>query len=185
MFTIKEELNKLLKLQELDDKIHENEALLKHLPEKLRSFEKEDSIIQKEMEDFKKTSTRIKLERKQKEIELKTAEDQIKSLQSRLYEVKTNKEYQALQMEISSPLEDEILVYMEKDEQLQKTEKELQKKIQTYNEEKSRKKEEIKRKITELQAIKTELENQRKQLVDGIDRLLIELYDRIKKMEWE
>lgn len=187
MATIKEELEKLLNLQEIDNRLQEINTLLDELPAQLKAIEKEDISLQHEMEEFKKSSTHLKVERRQKESELKAIEEQMKSLQSRLFEVKTNKEYQALQNEIqnlklkASALEDEILAHMEKDEQLKEKETLLHQRMEEHKKIKAQKQKEIEEKISQLKNQKMAIQTQRDECASGIDRILIELYMRVKK----
>ncbi|MCX7705885.1 MAG: C4-type zinc ribbon domain-containing protein [bacterium] len=187
MASVQEELKKLLELQEIDSKLDEINKLLDDLPAQLKSLEKEDFSLQQEMEEFKKTSTHMKVERRQKETELKAIEEQIKNLQSKLFDVKTNKEYQALQNEIqnlkakTSSLEDEILVHMEKDEQLKEKEKSLLQRIEEHKKIRMAKQKEIENKINQLKGEHALTQQQRNEYVTRIDRLLIDLYMRVKK----
>lgn len=186
MATLKEELDKLFELQEIDIKLDEINALLEEIPEKIKALEKEDISIKKEMEEFKKTSTHLKVERRQKETELKATEEQIKNLQSKLYDVKTNKEYQALQIEIEnlkkkvSLLEDEILIHMEQDEQFKQREKQIQEKMEKHNRLKAEKQKEFEAKISQLKEEKKEAERKRNECIANIDMSLLELYKRVK-----
>ncbi|MCM8821904.1 MAG: C4-type zinc ribbon domain-containing protein [Candidatus Omnitrophica bacterium] len=187
MSTIKEELEKLLELQEIDNKLQDIKILLKELPEEIKAIEKGGITLQNEMEEFKKTFMHMKIERRQKETEHKAVEDQIKNLQSKLYEVKTNKEYQALQEEIKnltqklSSLEDEILGHMEKEELLKEKEKDILKKIEEHKNMKNEKQKVIEEKINQLEQERNDLQKKREECVSGIDKLILELYIRVKK----
>ncbi|MCM8814917.1 MAG: C4-type zinc ribbon domain-containing protein [Candidatus Omnitrophica bacterium] len=187
MATLREELEKLLELQEIDNNLRDISVLLKELPEQIRKVENQDISLQKELEEFKKTFTHLKIERRQKETELKAIEDQIKNFQTKLYEVKTNKEYQALQVEIrnlkqkSSSLEDEILVHMEKEELLKEKEKDILKRIEEHKKIKIEKQKELEGKINQLEQKRNDLLKKREEHVSDIDKLILELYMRIKK----
>ncbi|MCM8758618.1 MAG: C4-type zinc ribbon domain-containing protein [Candidatus Omnitrophica bacterium] len=187
MATVQEELEKLLELQEIDSKLQDINTLLQELPAQLRNLEREDVFLRQEMEEFKKATTHLKVERRQKETELKAIEEQIKSLQSKLFDVKTNKEYQALQSEIqnlkmkASSLEDEILVHMEQDEQLKEKEKSLLLRIEQHKKIMVQKQREIEDKIEKLKAEQLLIQQERDECASNINRLLIDLYTRVKK----
>lgn len=187
MANLQEELEKLLELQEIDSNLQDINTLLEELPVKLKNIEKEDISLQHEMEAFKKTTTQLKVERRQKEIELKAIEEQTKNLQSKLFDVKTNKEYQALQNEIqnlklkASSLEDEILVYMDQDEQFKEKEKNLLHKIEEHKKMMAQKQKEIEGRINQLKVEQTLVQQKRNEYATSIDSLLIDLYTRIKK----
>ncbi|MGB9642563.1 MAG: zinc ribbon domain-containing protein [Candidatus Ratteibacteria bacterium] len=186
MATLKEDLDNLLELQDLDIKLNEIDALLEDLPQQIKAFEREGIAIQKELEELHKTSTNMKVSRREKEMELKAIEEQIKNLQSKLYDVKTNKEYQALQTEIEtlknkkSMLEDEILVYMEKDEQFKQHEKQLQEKMEKHRNLKTIKQKEIESKINQLEEERNQIKKTRDEYATCIDMVLLELYTRVK-----
>ncbi len=187
MSVLKEELEKLLELQTLDIKLLEINAQLKQIPDQIKMLEKEDALLKKELEEFDKTFTHLKVERRQKDSELKAIEQQIETLQSRLYEVKTNKEYQALQKEIEnlkekkSSHEDEIILLMEKEEQFREKEKQLQEKAEEYKKEKAKKQTELENAINQLKETRNLLEQQRQAYVSRIDGVILELYTRVRK----
>ena len=99
---MKENLQRLVQLQIVDTQLHDLEAskgdlpeIVKDLTEKVKSLESE--ISQKE-EELKKSI----LDRKNLEGLVNLSQEKIKKLQDQLYDVTTNKEYDALTTEIET-----------------------------------------------------------------------------------
>ena len=121
---IREELQKLAELQEIDSCILDLEEEINSFPEIKNSLEQD---IKKELEKkdmAQKEYKRLLIDKKEKELELEGVEGEIKKLQVRLNEVKTNKEYTVILAEINAlkskklKTEDAILLDMEKEELL-------------------------------------------------------------------
>ena len=99
---MKEQLELLIQLQELDLQLNQHKEEQKNLPEKVQ-------IAQKSLDQAKETLSLLKnaldllnKERKEKEQALQTSEEKITKLKGRLTELKTNKEYQAHLLEIEA-----------------------------------------------------------------------------------
>ena len=111
---IQEQLKLLVELQKFDSEIH-----------RLKKEASEHPILRKKAEtEFGKKKAALKtaeeafkarqLDQKKKEGDLAAAEEKIKKLQSQLYLLKTNKEYQAMEMEIKGLKADKSLVEEDK-----------------------------------------------------------------------
>jgi hypothetical protein len=121
---LNEQLRLLRELQDVDLELKTIEADKERYP---REIENLDEKLASERDTFTKRGERIELlerERRQKEGELELEQERMRKAQSKLYEVKTNKEYQALLMEIetlkeiNSQREIEILEIMDEIDQL-------------------------------------------------------------------
>jgi hypothetical protein len=125
-------------------------------------------------------------ERRSLEKDLEAHESQTEKMRTRLSELKTNKEYQAHLFEIEmankkkGEIEERILVYMEKVEQLQKDIKEAQAKKaeaeKQFAEEKSR----LDAQQVSLTAELSELEQKHKEIAVGVEKTLLARYTRLK-----
>lgn len=107
---LEEQLKLLVELQGLDTQIFKLEDTAQGIPEKIKQMEetfKEKSVNLKKAEDGVRT---LQLKRKAKEGELEGKEGTIKKYQAQLYQVKTNKEYSALQEEIARVRADNSLI---------------------------------------------------------------------------
>ena len=112
----------LLKLQELDDQIDRLEAEEESIPEKKRDLEEDLNAHRALVEEAKTESTDLAKKRKELEIELEEGNAKKDRFKHQMFQVKSNREYEALQHEISaieeknSGLEDEILEIMDRSE---------------------------------------------------------------------
>lgn len=184
---VNEEIEKLKKLQDIDSEIFEKEGEINLFPEKEKALKREIENIEKEIKETKNDLKKIQLDRKEKELEVKSYEEEKNKLNKQLDNVKTNKEYEALLIEIAnikkkiSDIEEEILILMEKEDEILKKEKILE-------EELKKKKEYILQKIEkekiEVENLKKEIEKkrmEREEIVKEIDFSLYNLYEKIRK----
>jgi hypothetical protein len=123
---VEQELETLFEAQKIESMIMEGEQKLLQAPRRLRQMEDELGTVQEKIEKEKEIIEELEKERRKKEKELEVEKDKIKKLEVRLYDVKTNKEYQALLKEIESAkeandrTEEDVLVLMDKVEDLKK-----------------------------------------------------------------
>lgn len=123
---MEQELKTIYEAQKINIQIIENERKLLLAPKKIEGMDKEIKGIKDKVEKEKGMIEELEKERKRKEKELDVEKEKIKKFESRLYEVKTNKEYQALLKEIegtketNDKTEEEIIIIMEKVEELKK-----------------------------------------------------------------
>ena len=121
-----EQLRLLRELQDVDLQLKAIEADKERYPMEMKNL---DEKLASEKEMSKQKRERIELlekERRQKEGDLELGQERIKKAQSKLYDIKTNKEYQALLTEIEtlkevdSQREIEILEIMDEIDELKK-----------------------------------------------------------------
>ena len=117
--SIADQLKALIELQKLDGEIYRLRRDLAVLPVKAAQLKDEHAKRTLGLQTAEARTKSLELKRNQLETELGSKEQQIKKLQMQLYQVKTNKEYSALQLEIEgskadkSVFEEEILKLME------------------------------------------------------------------------
>jgi len=185
--SIKEQLELLIKLQGIDYQIYSLKAVKEEKPleyESLRvEFEKKKTSIS-EAENHLKT---LQLKSKEMEIELAQKETNINKLQTQLYQIKTNKEYTAMQKEIEgfkadkSVLEENILEFMDK---VEVSKQEVSKQKQVLDSEEKKLQEEKKRidsEISEIDKKLNDFQQERSQYLHLVEKKLLEKYERILK----
>ncbi len=169
---MKDDLMKLMQLQVLDSKIRLYDREEATYPAEITEIEAE---INRLVEAFQAEVSRVETlekERRQRERDLEAAGEQIKKIQGRLHEVKTNKEYQAFLSEIDhlkekmDQYEVEIIEHLDAADRLKEV---LKDKEKTYFEEKEK-----------LEARRSELEEKLKHLPDEL-RVLKERRDHLAK----
>ncbi|OQX87900.1 MAG: hypothetical protein B6D55_01975 [Candidatus Omnitrophica bacterium 4484_70.2] len=183
---LKEEIKKLIALQEIDSSLY----LLRNKKDKEKPQEMErlkNAFLERKsiLSTFEEEVKQLQLKRKEKELELSSKEENIRKAQSQLYQLKTNKEYQAKLTEISSLkadvslLEEDVIKILDEIEEaqkrLEKAKEEVKKEEERFKAEEKRIKEEIK----EMEIKISELENKRKQLVSQIDSNLLSTYQKL------
>ncbi len=184
---LKQEIEKLVKLQELDSEIQDFRETIDNSPLRKKQMEQSIETAHKDLLLIKKEQKKLQVERKDKELELLSNEEETKKLQKRLDEVKTNKEYSSILTEIEnfkkkkSSIEDMLLLLMEKDEQLGKQ-------LENATSESERIKAEIESKMAEetqkTEALKQQLkekEERRASMATEISKDIFALYEKIRK----
>lgn len=187
MINLEEQLKLLIELQGLDTQILRIERDLESIPQELKemddAFEEKKGSLKKSEDAFKA----LQMKRKDKEMDLASKEGSIKKFQSQLYQIKTNKEYSALEGEIArvkadnSLIEEEILkIFDQMDIENQKISKErefLKAEEGKLAQQKKKFDEEVSRINTEAQGLNA----QRAILAGKTDKAMLAKYDRIMK----
>lgn len=115
MTQIEEQVKLLVELQELDTHIQRMEGELESVPLEIKDMEESFKSKTANLKKLEDESRALVLNRKEKEGELEAKEGIVKKYQAQLNQIKTNKEYSALQDEISrtkadgSAIEDDII----------------------------------------------------------------------------
>ncbi len=187
MVAFQEQIRILADLQTIDAEIYRFRVELATFPQIEKDiqadFERKRAGL-KAAEDELKT---LQLKHKEKDMELKTKEDHSKKLQGQLYQLKTNKEYATMELEIkslkadASVLEEEILkLYDVMDAAKNKCAKE--KEVLSSFEKKAKEEvETLKRKAAEIHAEIATLEDKRKIFSPQVEPKLLSQYERILK----
>ena len=185
---LKEEIKKLIALQEIDTSLLQLKQ--KKEVEKPQELEKlKNMFLEKKntLSSYQETLKQLQIKHKEKELELSSKEENIRKAQAQLYQLKTNKEYQAKLTEIASLkadvslLEEDVIKILDEIEEAQKQLEEAKKKVE--EEEKKFREEEkrIKKEIEEIEIKIKELENKRKQLTSQINENLLSTYEKLLK----
>jgi len=183
----KEEIEKLVALQELDSTLLDLEDAVAAIPAELERAEGEKREKEFSLEELKKAHINLKLERRKKETGLKDLETRTKQLQSKQTEIKTNKEYLALQDEIDafkrkiSDMEDETLAIIDNDEGMTEREKVLAAEVEAATRSLEAKKKELlakQREIGERAKVKQE---ERDAFAKTVDPSALALYDTVRE----
>ena len=183
--TIAEQLEILLRFQELDAQIYQLNREKSLKPAILERSRQQLSAQKGRLEAAEKELRDSQVKRKAKEVELETREGQVKKYQVQLYQVKSNKEYTSLQTEIAglkadnSLLEEEILRLMEEMDQkkglVDRAKQELDQLTQAYRQEESR----IQKEVEALEKEIEQLSQRRQTFIPEADPKLLSRYERI------
>ncbi|MEI6632010.1 MAG: C4-type zinc ribbon domain-containing protein, partial [bacterium] len=182
---LKSQLHTLINLQAIDTEIYILKAEIEAKPKELQAIEDAFEAKKQQLANLEKSSLDLQKQRKDKELELASREDGVKKLQTQLYQLKTNKEYQTMMQQINdakadgSVIEDKILelfnqVDQAKDE-IDKEKQKLQEEETVISEQKGK----IEQRIKEIDDRIAQLDGQRKQVFPSIDAKILAQYDRI------
>ena len=180
-----DQLKALVELQVVDTKIGNLEALLAKIPDELSAIRATVQNAQATVENLRASIENAKKEIRAKEKELEYQGAQRAKCEAKLYEVKTNKEYSAVLVEIEQfktqqgKIEEEILTLMDRQERMSREQQEAQARLNVRQEEARREEAEINHRLatfeTELEAVRSE----RAQLVRNVPADLLAGYERL------
>jgi predicted nucleic acid-binding Zn-ribbon protein len=164
------DLEILIEMQEFDDQISERQLLMQSLPEELNSLKTGLEEADKTLAETKHNLELNLKDQKLKELKIKENIEKINKYKNQLLTVKTNKEYKALNSEIShlegknNEIDDEIIAFMEDEAEIRtalETAIEVQKMADDNlkaNEERLKKKiEQVKNEIEEIRTKRNEI----------------------------
>ena len=172
-------------LQELDQQIWEVRRRQAELPAQAAAAQAACEAQAAKVAALATQVRRVQLQQKDKEGELATKEAAIKKIQAQLYQVKTNKEYSALQHGVEgakadqSLLEDEILQLLEQLEAAQRTLREQQAVLQQEEETLRATRVALDDEAQRLQAELVQCEAQRTERLPAIPPMTLAAYERV------
>jgi predicted nucleic acid-binding Zn-ribbon protein len=179
---LREQLEKLIALQTIDQRVSEMEREKSQIPQSITFLEGE---LKKEEEKFlaeKAELEKLQKDRRQKEKDLEEEVDKVKKAEARVLEIKTNKEYQAVLKEIASAKklnrqrEEEILEILEKFEDAQQRTARGEKELEGKRKETLRQVTELKQKVASFEQEMAGEVRQRKEKEREISRELLRRY---------
>ena len=184
---VSEQIKILVELQKIDSEIYSLKKELEAHPVRQKQAEQDFEKKQASLKVAEADMKGLQVKQKSMEVDLGSKEDKIAKLGGQLYALKTNKEYQAMELEIKglkadkSLLEEEILKFFDSIEAAKARvtkEKEL-----LASEEKKFKEtvEAIKKEAAALQADVTGHEEKRKAFLPNIDAKIMPQYERLLK----
>lgn len=182
---LKAQLNNLIQLQTLDSEIYALRYEKESKPKEIKTLEEAFAEKKQLLEILEKNALDLQKQRKGRELELASKEESIKKLETQLYSLKTNKEYQAMLQQIddakadASVIEDQILESLEK---IDKAKIDMEQEKQMLQEEEAKfdaQKKNIENRIKEIDDRLAQLEGQRRQVTPQIETKILTQYERI------
>ena len=170
-----EELETLCDVQNIDTRIIENEKKRAGGPQRIEELAREVLTTREKLVQEKVVIDELEKERRKKELELETEKAQVKKSETKLYEVKTNKEYQAILKEIelaktnNEKTEEEVLVLLDRVEELKKDLDTSSKSLQKREKEVEEETKTLQKEISAIDAIVSDLKTERERLLTGVD----------------
>lgn len=182
---LKSQITSLLELQKLDTEIYTLQAEKASKPQEIKGLEAAFEEKKKHLADLEKKSLDLQKQRKDRELDLASKEENIKKLQGQLYTLKTNKEYSAMLQQINDAKADASLVedkILESMDEVEKSKADMEKEKQRLKEEENvfvGQKKKVEERVKQIDDRLAQLDAQRKQLTPGVDRKILSQYERI------
>ena len=182
---LKSQIISLVKLQALDTDIYSLRNEKESKPQQVKELEDAFEEKKKSLAEIEKRSMDLQKQRKENELDLASKEENAKKLQTQLYPLKTNKEYQTMLQQINeakadaSVIEDKILEVLE---QADKIKIEIEEEKQRLKEEERKfldEKKKIEERIKIIDERLSQLEVNRKQVMPEIGPKILAQYERI------
>lgn len=186
---MREQIVVLDELQRIDMELSELEVSLKEYPEKISAFEQELETSRNTITDLNTQNEQHKESKSKLEQEIANNEEMIKKSEEKLFEIKTHKEYAALQKEISdtkrmnSDLEESLIDDMEKIEQIESKVSEIQEELTVKEEEYREKIDGFKEKLEEVNKQYGPKVAEKDTVSSKINPEILPIYEKIKKRD--
>lgn len=179
------ELEKLLVLQDRDQKIRQIELEIRALPQQRRNLEAQLASSAASLEALKNRARQLEVDRKRLELDVGTRQTSITKLKTQQYETRKNDEFQAMGHEIGryeaeiARLEDQQLELMDEADKMKLRVAAEEKTAAAARDSVSRQLGDLERKTSTLQSRLGELTSERSQLAAGIEEDVLERYQRL------
>ena len=184
---MQESLRALLELQKTDQDLHELEQYKVDIPNKLETMGTVQAEAETGLADQETKVEDIEKDRRQRERDLQTAQEQVKKYQGQLYSVKTNKEYDALQTEIQaqkaliSELEDAILQLITEAETERETLETMRGETESLIERLDEERTALESRLSAVDEDVAVKMDERKRMSMRVENQVLKVYDRIRR----
>lgn len=183
----KMDLFKLLELQEIDKRMMELESFKGDLPEQVENLKTKISVLSEDTSKSKEELAAVKKLNRAMEMDIRSLTDKLNKYQEQIYSVKTNKEYDAITVEIENfemKVEDAELMgveLLEKEEKYTTEVEQLEKQILDLRQFLQEKELELQEKLNQTETEQKILLANRNEIISTIDYRLLATYERIRK----
>ena len=184
---MRDQIEVLDSLQSLDMELSKIEAELDEYPKKISAFEEELKESREGLESLKGERQELIKKKSAIELELAQNEETIKKSEEKLFEIKTHKEYEALQKEIAetkrmnSDLEDNLLDQMEKTEKIESEISTIERELEGKESEYKEKITGYKEKLEELKTAHGPLVERKEEIASKVSPDIMPIYEKLKK----
>jgi hypothetical protein len=180
-------LNGLWTLQRLDSELDTLRVKVEEIPRKIQGLNLTVSDEKRELEDCRKKIIDLKKNYKLAELDIKEADEQIGTKSAQLYSAKTNEQYKAFLREIEhlrktkSAGEEKMIALMEQLEAAEARVKALEHEVKDVEGETVERIRTLERELQEFGQAITTREVERVTAREGIDKDIVNVYERIRK----
>jgi uncharacterized protein len=183
---LKESLSLLIEVQQIDSSIGRIFYKKKDLPEKLSELEGAFAKANNEFSENRKKIDELVGKHKEKEDSLKKGQELLKKTKTRQFEVKTNKEYEAILKEIesieekNSQAEDQIIILLDEIDRCRAVFAHTEKEFKEFQSRYEGDKKKIEDELAALDSELLILQEKSDQVRQKIDKALLKKYEAIK-----
>lgn len=184
---MQESLLNLFKLQSIDNQLYELEQLKRNIPKQIDALDRQYEDTGNTLTEKQEELEALQKDHRQHERDLSAAQDQIRKYQGQLHDVKTNKEYDALQTQIQvqkgviSQHEEAILELMSSAEELSQAIETLKTEVAAQQERIGEERDSLEK---QLQATGEDIQikmDERRRMELRIDSRVLSVYNRIRR----
>ena len=179
-------MQKLLDVQQVDLKIMDLETQTNTIPRKIQEWDHSLQTHKEGLARLKDEAEKYRKEQRHLEHELDAKQTELSKFNAQLPQIKTNREYKAILLEIDvvekriSDLEEEVLMKMAEVEEIEAKVTAKEAEAKKAQEESEREQERLRQKRKELEQSLEGTRSQRETLVADVDNALMVQYDRIR-----
>ncbi len=184
---MEEQTRRLVEIQQADLRLAEIHKMRHQLPQEMERLAAQLKAEKDRLEEARAGLEGMKLKRRQLERDLEAGGEKVRKAQARLFEVKTNKEYQALLKEIemakeaNGVLEEQILLLMEQMDEGAKRLKELEEQVAQAERSILVRQEKIQHRLASLDSEEAKAQEERERAAASMDRACMGVYERVAR----
>jgi len=177
----------IVELQNIDSQLMELEEILGDLPRKVEESIAEEQRTLSNIEDNKNRVKEIQLELNKMELRVKEDNEKINNLKDQLFQVTTNRQYDAIMSEIDhlkEQLDNDENIEIDLLDEKEKLDKEISEQevnVEKVSKDLVEKRENLEKLIEESAEQKDTLEQERQTLIKDIEPNVIKRYDTVRK----
>ncbi len=184
---MKKLVKQLVELQDIDSRFDELQLQKGDLPMMIEQAEEDHQEKLNTKKELEEKIDKGEADRRMFQMEIEASKEKLKEYENQLYKVQTNKEYDAISLEIDtkkmeiSELENKILQSLEEEEEAKNTIEELNTEITKLEEQLTEYKRELEDIIQHTKQEEERLGKEREKITNELERRNLRQYDRIRK----
>jgi len=184
---LKKVVKQLVDLQEIDSRFDALQLQKGDLPMIIQEAEEDLETKLTDKKDNEESIKKGEADRRMFQLEIEASKAKLKQYEDQLYKVQTNKEYDAISLEIDTKkmeikeLENKILQSLEEEEEYKKNIEESGEEIKKLEDQLSEYKTELEEIIHHTKAEEAQLEKQREKILADMDKRYQRQYEKIRK----
>jgi hypothetical protein len=183
------DLEMLLKLQNIDYDLEELDRSREYLPDMINNLKKEMEEISRTLKESEERLTQQVLQRKKLELDIEEINSELARLQKQMRDIKTNREYDALVTEIAnrktkiSESEEELLKTLAEIDELQDKVKEYKERVVEVDKNNRVQLESLNKEMDSIGTKVKQKQDERKNISVRINKNVLATYERVKKVK--